>query len=492
MRTATIAPSWMLAIALIAGALLPAVAAAQDQEPLRVALTGKYPPFSFYDSQGNLVGYDVDVSRTISQQMGRPLEIVTTEWDFILPGLLAGEYDAIIGSMAITEERAQKVLFSIPYYTSGAQLFLQRSNPHDVYSIWEAEGKSLRLGVVRGETYETYLRNHHPGIDIRTYKSSNDIFLDMETGQLDGFVTDKLVGTYQARQAGRPFVWVGDLLYEEQMAIPVVKSDPALLGEINAALQEMQRSGRLKEIYDKWFSGGAVQRDTGISSSTIAELLARGFATTLMIAALSLLIGFLLAVPGGALLNRHKGAGYFLLRSVTDFIRGTPVLIQLFFVYFGLPQIGKLLEAAFGWQVDTGLSPITAAVATLAVNSAAYMSEVVRSGLMSVDRGQKLAGRALGLSKLQVFRHIVWPQAFRIAMPPLMNSVVALIKDTALVSVLSVNEVITAAQSIISVNYDPLFYYFVVAGMFFVVTFPLMKLAGRLERKIREKGFAHD
>ncbi len=478
---------------LIAAVLLCAVpAGAQgNAETFRVALTGKYPPFSFYDQEGDLVGFDVDVSREIARRMGRDLEIITTEWDGILPGLLAGKYDAIIGSMAITPERAEKVAFSRPYYTSGAQLFVHRKNPHHVYNIAEAEEKELTVGVVRGETFETYLRNHRPGVNIRTYKSANDIFLDMETGQLDAFVTDKLVGTYQARQAGRPFVWVGDLLYEEQMGIPVVKQRPALLSEINTALGEMRRSGKLKEIYDKWFTGGAVKRDTGIRFETVVELLARGFGITLLVAGLSLGIGFVLAIPGGVMLNRHHGITHLIIRSVTDFIRGTPVLIQLFFVYFGLPQIGRGL-AAMGWSVDTGLSPISAAVATLSINSAAYMSEVVRSGLMSVDRGQIYAGRALGLSRLQVFRLIIWPQAFRIAIPPLMNSVVALIKDTALISIISVNEVITAAQSVISVTYEPMFYYLVVAVMFFVVTFPLMKLAGRLEARIRAKGFVHD
>ena len=119
----------------------------------------------------------------------------------------------------------------------------------------------------------------------------------------------------------------------------------------------------------------------------------------------------------------------------------------------------------------------------------AYMAEVIRSGLMSVGSDQIRSGIALGLSRYQVFKFIVWPQAFRVAIPPLMNSVVALTKDTALVAVISVAEVIREAQSIISVNFEPTKYYFIVAVMFFIVTFPLMKLAGQLEKKIRQKGF---
>jgi ABC-type amino acid transport system permease subunit len=170
----------------------------------------------------------------------------------------------------------------------------------------------------------------------------------------------------------------------------------------------------------------------------------------------------------------------WVLRAFNDFIRGTPVLIQLFFVYFGSGQIGL------------NLSPITAAVVTLTINASAYMAEVVRSGLMSVDPGQSLAARALGLTRVQTFTSVVWPQAFRIAMPPLMNSVVALLKDTALISVISVGEVVREAQAIISVTFNPMKYYLIVAVMFFIVAFPLMKLADRLERTIRRRGFAHD
>lgn len=226
--------------------------------------------------------------------------------------------------------------------------------------------------------------------------------------------------------------------------------------------------------------------DNGMARRVIARKLLKGFGFTLLIAGASLAIGFAAAVPLGIVLNTHTGPLRYLLyypvRTIIDFIRGTPVLVQLFFVYFGLPMSPLQIE----------LSAVAAAILTLSVNSTAYMAEVIRSGLMSVDRGQKLAGRALGLSKLQVFLFIIWPQAFRIAVPPLMNSVVALTKDTALVSMISVREVIMEAQSIIAVTYDPEVYYLIVAVMFFVVTFPLMKLAELLETRMRKRGFAHD
>ena len=451
------------------------------EAPLRVALTGKYPPFSYYDQNGELAGFDVDVSREIARRLGREVEIIATEWDGILAGLLAKKYDAIIGSMAVTPERAEQVNFSMPYYQSGAQLFVHRDNPGQVYSIDDCGG--LKVAAVLGETYQRYLEKAHAGIKVVTLESSVEIFELLEQHRITGFVSDRLVGAYQIKSAERPFVPVGDMLYTESMAIPVRKESTNLLAGINAALAAMKDDGTMRDIHRRYFglSVAAAQADGAMPTHIIVEKLARGFGVTLSVAAAALLIGFFLAIPCGLVLNHRQGSRLFFLlayvpvRTVVDFLRGTPVLIQLLFVWLGL-----------------GLSPFVAAIGTLGINAMAYMSEVIRSGLMSVDRGQIRAGRALALDRWQVFRFIVWPQAFRVAMPPLMNSVVALIKDTALVSIISVAEVIREARAIISVTFEPSKYYFIVAVMFFVVTFPLMKLAGRMERSIRERGYADD
>ncbi len=447
-------------------------------EPWTVAMTGKFPPFSYYDARGDLAGFDVDVSREIAKRLNRPLRVVTVEWDGILAGLLGGKYDAIVSSMAITRERAQKVRFSNPYYHSGAQLFVHRDNPAKVYAVEECAG--LKVAAVLGETYQRFVEEKYPDVEIVTLKSSVELFELLAQHRITGFVTDRLVGAWQIKSAERPFVPVGDMLYSEEMAIPVRMEDTALLEQINAALKAMREDGSLAAIHDRYFGLGGLQDEAPEEMPTrvIAWKLTKGFAVTLAIAAMALAIGFVLAVPVGVLLNLQDGVWAlprFLARTVVDFLRGTPVLIQLLFAYFGL-----------------GLSPWIAAVGTLGINAMAYMAEVVRSGLMSVDPGQARAAQALGLTRPQAFRLIIWPQAFRIAIPALMNSVVALTKDTALISVISIAEVIREAQAIISVTFEPHKYYLIAAVLFFAVTFPLMKLAGRLEQRIKEKGFAHD
>jgi len=448
------------------------------EKEFTTALTGKFPPFSYYDNSGELAGFDVDVSRAIAKRLGMRSKIIATEWDGILAGLLAKKYDAIVGSMAITPERQKKVNFSIPYYNSGAQLFIHRDNPDKIYSIDECAGK--RIGVVLGETYQQFLEKNYPEIEVVTFKSSVEIFEMLQQHRISGFVTDRLVGAWQIKKAKRPFVPIGGMLYSEKIGIPVCKNRAELLKRINQALLKLKADGTLKKINDKYFglSNPAAEKSGEMTFSTKLGKLLKGFSVTLLIAFSSIVIGFLLAVPAGLLLVHKNGFWLlpnFLMRGFVDLIRGTPVLIQLLFVWLGL-----------------GLKPFPAAILTLGVCAMAYMAEAVRSGLISVDPGQNLAARALGLSSLDRFRFVIWPQAFRIALPTLMNSVVALIKDTALVSVISIPELIREAQSIISVTFEPQKYYLIAALLFFIVTFPLMKLAGNMEKRIKAKGYEND
>lgn len=480
----------LLCLLVLAGVMAFTPGCGDSDDTLKVALTGKFPPFSFYDDQGRVTGFDVDVSRQIASRLGKKVEFVTVEWDGILAGLLSGKYDCIISSMAITKERAEKVNFSNPYYISGAQLFVHENKKDEIDSIEDiGEG---RIGVVLGETYEQYMRTRHPEINIATYKGTPDIFQEMDTGRLDGFVTDRLVGMYQIKSAGREYAPAGELLYKETLAIPTVKSDKKLLADINGALENMSRSGELRRIHMKWFglppamegtpemTGAVEQRpDTGgMSGGTIAKMLAKGFGITLVVAIISIVAGFLISLPTGIVLNRAGGVTRFVVRTVVDFIRGTPVIIQLFFVYYGIAPV-------------LDLNPLLCAIITLSINCASYMAEIIRSGLMAVDPGQQRASKALGLTRFQTFRYVVWPQAFRIAIPTLMNSAVALLKDTALISIISVREVLMEAQSIIAVTFEPMKIFFFVLLMFFIFTYPLMKLAGKLEAKIKEKGFSN-
>lgn len=216
--------------------------------PVKIAMSGQYPPFNYFNEQNDLVGFDVDISTEVARRLDRAPKMITTAWDGIIAGLLAGKYDLIIGSMAITEERKKAVNFSDPYYISGAQLFVRQGSKI-------GGGKDLTgkvVGVTLGTTYEEAVRKIK-GTKVITYSGVPDMYLEMDNKHIDGFVTDRLVGLYGITQAKRNFIPAGEPLYKEVIGIAIRQDQPELLKAVNGALAAMQEDGTYAEISTKWF-----------------------------------------------------------------------------------------------------------------------------------------------------------------------------------------------------------------------------------------------
>ncbi len=197
-------------------------------------------------------------------------------------------------------------------------------------------------------------------------------------------------------------------------------------------------------------------------------LLALGLAVVSLAAAIG--IGFLLALGRGSTLRAVRGFVLF----YSWLFRATPTLLQLIFVWYALPQI---------WPVFAGswFTPFEAAFVTLALNEAAYMSEIIRAGLLSVDPGQELAGRALGLTPRQILRRVVVPQAIRIIIPPTGNEFITLLKLTSLASVISLHELLTASQELAAVDFRYPESYLAALVYYLAIVSVLMVAQGRLE-----------
>ena len=161
----------------------------------------------------------------------------------------------------------------------------------------------------------------------------------------------------------------------------------------------------------------------------------------------------------------------FVLAVYVEIFRGTPLLIQLFFIYYGLPTFGILLE------------PMTAAIIGLSMNCGAYMSEVVRASLLSIHKGQYEAAYVLGYSKIQTFTHIVFPQAFRIAIPSFMNYFSTMLKETSLISVLSIAEITRVGNQIYARTLSPFEIYITIGAFYFLMTYSVVFLSKIIERR---------
>jgi glutamine transport system permease protein len=197
-----------------------------------------------------------------------------------------------------------------------------------------------------------------------------------------------------------------------------------------------------------------------------------GVPYTLLISAAGLAIGFVIGIVFGLLsinalrLLRWPAVAYI------EVFRGTPILVQVLFIFYGLPEL-----------LGGPINALTAGIAAIAVNSGAYISEIVRGAVQSIDRGQREAGLSLGLSRGQTFRYIIWPQAFRRMIPPLGNQSIVSIKDTSLFSVIGVGELVRQGQIYIATTFTAFEVYFMVAILYLAITLSLSLLLRMLERR---------
>lgn len=205
-------------------------------------------------------------------------------------------------------------------------------------------------------------------------------------------------------------------------------------------------------------------------------LLLDSFATTLFLSAIAIFAGTLLGALVAMLRILNHRPLNLLLRGYVEIFRGTPLLMQLFFVYFGLPMLGI--------QVDK----FWAAFSAISLYTGAYVAEVFRAGIEAVPRGQVEASFALGLTFTQRVWHIICPLALRVSLPPLVGVYVAVIKDTSLATVIGYNELMRRAMELVLQYGKPLEVLFTVGCLYFIICFPISKFSEWLERRLARSG----
>ncbi|MCY0858074.1 amino acid ABC transporter permease [Cupriavidus sp. D39] len=205
-------------------------------------------------------------------------------------------------------------------------------------------------------------------------------------------------------------------------------------------------------------------------------VLLQGMLLTIKFALLSMVFGLVIGTAVALMGISHRRVLEAIARVYVSIMRGTPLLVQIFVVYYGLPGIGIAME------------PTPAGVLTLSLNVGAYLSESMRGAILGIPRGQWLAAYSLGLTQGQTLRYVVGPQALRLAVPSLSNSLISLIKDTSLVSVITVTELLRTAQEVIAATYQPLPLYVAVAAIYWMLSTALAQVQRKLERRLSLPG----
>lgn len=213
------------------------------------AMSGVYKPFN-YKENGKLSGFDVEIGQALAKKMGMKAVPVTNPWETIIQGLQAKKYDAIIGSMTITEERAKAVDFTDTYYRSGAQIFVNNDNT-EITSAEKLKGN--KIGVVKSSIYSEHAQNLTDKDKIVEYDSDITALMDLPTGRLDAVITDQMVGFRVMKEDAIKIKDIGEPLSQDDQAVAVRKEDKELLEKINGALAEIIEDGTYEKISDKWF-----------------------------------------------------------------------------------------------------------------------------------------------------------------------------------------------------------------------------------------------
>ncbi|MDX1551387.1 MAG: transporter substrate-binding domain-containing protein [Marinobacter sp.] len=241
----------LIVAASVALAMMAGVAHAQERN-LRIAFDVPYEPFEYKDENGELTGFEVELAEAMCEEMKANCEFVIQAWDGMIPGLMARKFDLIMSSMSITPERAERVLFSDPYYNTPGGWFGPEDFDTDVTDMEAMEGKTV--GVQRGTTMDTHVTEEMGGVvSIKRYTTADDMVLDLEGQRLDVVFVDYPVGE-QTVLSKDGFKEVGEpVKLGEGVGVAMRKRDKELAEEVNAALATLKEDGTYDTIMNKYF-----------------------------------------------------------------------------------------------------------------------------------------------------------------------------------------------------------------------------------------------
>lgn len=449
-----------------------------------------------------IIGFEVDIVDEITAYLNLKPEYVNNAWDNLIPGLSRNLYDIAINGLEVTEEHeeAEDVSFSIPYYKTFLQLATRRDTD-DIQSLDDCRGKVV--GTLK-ESYAQMVLEEVGDVEIRTYIVEANTYEDLQNGRIDAALFDSPIAIYSAgfnpaiKFVGGP---IGEIIY----AIAVRSDNPELLAKINEAIVHLRDSGKLREIYDTWnlwspvmaaefndFSPRRVEmtRYNDWSEAhrphlTMQDRLKRyaGFLpafgraaiVTMKVSITAMLIAIFLGLALAIMrVFAPKWVGA-IAAAFVEFMRGTPVLIQLFFIFYGLPSVGITL------------SPFWAGAIGLGLNYAAYEAEIYRAGLFAIPRTQWEAALALGMTRWQAMQEVMLPQAIRVVIPPITNDFISLLKDSSLVSIITMVDLTKAYGQLAGAYYDYFGPGIMVAVIYLLIGLPFVKFSRYAEQRLAEQ-----
>ncbi|MBM7712954.1 amino acid ABC transporter substrate-binding protein/permease [Enterococcus xiangfangensis] len=445
-----------------------------------VASDSAFAPFEYKDSDGEYKGIDVDLLKRIAELQGFKIDFKFIGFSPAMQALESGQADGMIAGMTITDERKANYDFSDPYFQSGIQLAVAKDNK-DIKDYKDLKGKTVgaKVGTESADFLEAHKKEY--GYTIKSFDAADQLYDALKVGSIDAMMDDYPVIGYAVKQGQALKTPIKREVGGEYGFAVKKGQNPELSEMFTEGLKELKRTGEYDEIVNQYIGSGSEEKQSTVDESTITGLLKNNYKSlldglwkTIILA----LVSFGLALVVGVIFGLFRVSPVSSLRIIAgiyiDIIRGIPMMVLAFFIFFGLPGITGIKIPDFA-----------AGIITLTLNASAYIAEIVRGGINAVPVGQMEASRSLGLSYNRTMQKIILPQAVKIMIPSFINQFVISLKDTTIISAIGVVELLQTGKIIVARTTQSSYVYLIIAIMYLILITILTKLANRLDKKVK-------
>lgn len=454
---------------------------------ITLGTSADYPPYEYIISSGNKLeveGIDIELAKHIAKSLNKNLKVINRNFDFLLEDLKSGKVDFVISGMNPTTERAKQVDFSNIYYEATHSIIVHKDNINKYNDILDFNNKQLKIGAQLGTTQADIINDEFSLSQRILLNDVNDLIMQLIDKKIDALVLETPVANSFVKN--NPSITLTDFtLYEESdgeptgSAVAVEKGNTELLNTVNDVIDELINTGQMEQIIND-FLNKEVSEENKLLSFKYFKLLLQGLLLTVILAILAVIFGSLL----GLLITLMRLSNNKIINNIAkvyvEVIRGTPLLVQVLLIYsfFNIPVLLFL-------GID--LSSFIPGMLALLINSSAYVSEIFRGGILSVDKGQKEAGLSLGMSEKKVMSKIILPQAIKNIIPSLGNEFISLIKETSIFMYLGVAELMYNASIIKAETFQIKQIYIITALLYLILTLSTSKIMSYYEKKLGVK-----
>lgn len=444
----------------------------KERGELRVGLSADYAPMEFehtVNGKTEYAGVDIDLAKKIAKDNNLKLKIVNMSFDSLLGALKTGKIDIIISGMTSTPERKKQVDFSDSYMMTKNIMLVKKDKVNEYKDIKDFNNK--KVGAQKGTEQEKIAQTEIENASITSLSRLPDVILALKSGKVEGAVVEKPVAEAYLKQ--NPKLGISNVKFNEEekdTVIAVPKDSPKLLSQINKTIKEVKDKG----LIDKYMTNAAnaMNDDSGFISK-YGSFFLKGIKITILISLIGVALGSILGAFV-ALMKLSKIKIISWIASIyIEILRGTPMLVQVFIVFFGITAV-----------LGLDISALVCGTIALVINSSAYIAEIIRAGINAVDKGQMEAARSLGLNYRQTMKSVIIPQAIKNILPALGNEFVTLIKESSIVSTIGVGEIMFNAQVVQGISFDPFTPLLVAAALYFVLTFVLTRIMNMIEGRL--------